>query len=76
MEKKASLVFLGGSMLKNPSASAGDSGLIPDLGRSHMPWDWACALEPGSQDYLAHVLPPLKPTHPRACAPQQEKPLE
>ena len=26
-----------GSEVKNPSASAGDTGLIPDPGRSHMP---------------------------------------
>ena len=25
-------------MVKNPPANAGDMGLIPDLGRSHMPW--------------------------------------
>ena len=24
--------------VKNPSASAGDTGSIPDLGRFHMPW--------------------------------------
>ena len=33
---------------------------------------WACTLEPGSRNYRAHVLQPLKPSHPRACAPQQE----
>ena len=27
---------IGGSVVKNPSASAGDMGSIPDLGRSHM----------------------------------------
>ena len=35
---------------------------------------WACALEPGSCNYWAHVLQLLKPACPRACAPQQEKP--
>ena len=30
--------FPGGSVVKNPPASAGDVGLIPDLGRSHKPW--------------------------------------
>ena len=30
MEKKAFLVFLGGSVVKNPSANAEDTGLIPD----------------------------------------------
>ena len=29
--------FPGGSMVKNPPANAGDTDLIPDLGRSHMP---------------------------------------
>ena len=29
--------FLGGSVVKNPPANAGDTGLISDLGRSHMP---------------------------------------
>ena len=30
--------FPGGSVVKNPPANVGDGGLIPDLGRSHMPW--------------------------------------
>ena len=30
--------MLGGSVVKNPPASVGDTGLTPDLGRSHMPW--------------------------------------
>ena len=30
--------FLGGSMVKNPPANAGDMGSIPGLGRSHMLW--------------------------------------
>ena len=29
--------FHGGSVAKNPSANAGDTGLIPDPGRSHKP---------------------------------------
>ena len=29
--------FLGGTVVKNPSASAGDMGSSPGLGRSHMP---------------------------------------
>ena len=32
------LDFPGGSVVKNPPANAGDMGLIPGLGRSHMPW--------------------------------------
>ena len=34
------LYFMGfprGSVVKRPPANAGDTGLIPDLGRSHMP---------------------------------------
>ena len=27
----------GGSVVKNPLVNEGDVGLIPDLGRSHMP---------------------------------------
>ena len=30
--------FPGGSVVKNPPANAGDVGLIPGLGRSHMAW--------------------------------------
>ena len=30
--------FLGGSVVKNPPASARVTGWIPDWGRSHMPW--------------------------------------
>ena len=30
--------FPGGTVVKNPPASAGDMGLIPGPGRSHMLW--------------------------------------
>ena len=30
--------FPGGSVVKNPPANAGDMGLIPGPGRSHMLW--------------------------------------
>ena len=30
--------FPGGPVVKDPSASTGDTGLIPDLGRFHLPW--------------------------------------
>ena len=34
--------FPGGSLVKNSPANAGDMGLVPDPGRSHMPWsNWA-----------------------------------
>ena len=32
------LHFPGGAVVKNPPANAGDTGSIPGLGRSHMPW--------------------------------------
>ena len=35
--------FHGGSAVKNPPANAGDTGSIPDPGRSHMLWSsWVC----------------------------------
>ena len=30
--------FPGGAVVKNLPANAGDTGLIPGPGRSHMPW--------------------------------------
>ena len=33
------LGFSGGSVVKNPPANAGDTGLILDPGRSHMLWN-------------------------------------
>ena len=36
VEYVPSMGFPGGSVVKNPPANAGDVGLIPDLGRSHM----------------------------------------
>ena len=32
------LDFPGGTVVKNLPANAGDTGSIPGLGRSHMPW--------------------------------------
>ena len=48
--------FPGGRVVKNLSANAGDTGLIPAPSRAH---------EPQLR----------KPAGPRACAPQQEKPV-
>ena len=31
--------FAGGSVIKNPPASEGDTGSIPDPGRSHVLWN-------------------------------------
>ena len=36
-KKISSMGFSGGSVVKNPPANAGDTGLIPDPGRSQMP---------------------------------------
>ena len=36
--KKNAGGFPGGTVVKNPPASAGDMGSSPGLGRSHMPW--------------------------------------
>ena len=39
LKKKRSLLGLAGDpVVKNPHANAGDTGLILDPGRSHMPW--------------------------------------
>jgi len=55
--------FPGGPVVKNLPYSAGDTGSIPGLGRSHMQLS-PCTLQL------------LKPTHSRAYALQQEKPLQ
>ena len=47
-------------------------GATKPVGHSY----WACAQEPGSPNYWAHVLQLLEPVSPRARAPQQEKPLQ
>ena len=45
--------FSGGPVVKNLSASAGDTGSIPGLERSHMSWgNWPC---------VPHVLSTLEP---------------
>ena len=36
--KSAGEDFPGGAVVKNPPANAGDTGLSPGLGRSHVPW--------------------------------------
>ena len=54
--------FPGGAVVKNPPASAGDTGSSPGPGRSHMP-----------RGNLAHV-PQLLSLRSRACEPQLLKP--
>ena len=37
-QKQGNMGFPGGTGVKNPPANAGDTGLSPGPGRSHMPW--------------------------------------
>ena len=69
--------FPGGSVVKNLPANARDMGAIPGLGRSHILWsNYAHVQQLLSLRSGARELQLLKPSHPRACAPQQEKPLQ
>ena len=56
------LGFLGGTVVKNPPANAGDIGSISSPRRSLMPM---------SHNYWAHMPQLLKPTHPGARDPQR-----
>ena len=38
MQNGAGRGFLGGAVVKNPPANAGDMGSSPGPGRFHMPW--------------------------------------
>ena len=73
--------FPGGAVVKNTPANAGDMGLIPGLGRSHMPQSNQAhvpLLSLRSRAREPQLLSPRATTteaqEPRACAPQQEKP--
>ena len=37
MRERENLDFPGGPEVKNPPTNAGDTGLIPGLGKSHLP---------------------------------------
>ena len=64
--------FPGNPVVKNLPANAGDAGSVSGQGRSHMQWsNQACA----PQLLSPYVLTTGAIT-PRACAPQQEKPLQ
>ena len=66
---KGELGFPGGSVVKNLLVSAGDTGLIPDPGRSHMPR----STNPRSHSYLACALEPqLLSSH--ASSPEAQAP--
>ena len=73
--------FPGRSVVKNPPASAGDefdpwSKKTPHVMKQLNPWvpttEPVCALEPVSRNFWALELRLLKPTWPRAYAPQWE----
>ena len=73
--KKKTLGFPGGSVVKNPPASAGNMELILGLVRFFMPWDnWACApkLKPLPR---AHSQKQETPPQWEACTPQVESSL-
>ena len=75
--KRSSRSFPGGSVVKNHPASSGDTGSIPDPGRSHMPQsNETCAPQLLSLCSGAQEPQLPKPEHPKAHAPQQEKPLQ
>ena len=62
-------------MVRNPSANAGDLGLTPDLGGSHVLWSNLAYLSPPlSLCSRVLELQLLKPLSPRACAPQEKPP--
>ena len=73
--------FPGGAVVKYPPANAGDTGSIPGLGRSHMPWSnyarapqllslRSRAREP---QLLSSCATTTEAHTPRAHTPQQEK---
>ena len=74
--------FPGGAVVKNPPANAGDMGLSPGPGRSHMLWsNWARAPQLLSlrsrarEPQLLSLSATTTEAHmPRAHALQQEKP--
>ena len=63
--------FPGGTVVKNPPASTGDTDSIPDSGRPHMLWSNS-PYAPQPSGLCSRVQEPqlVKPAHPRACAPQ------
>ena len=71
-----------GSVVKNPPANVGDTGLSPDWENSACLATtkpmchnyWACTLELRSHNYWAHMPQLLKLAHPRDCALWKEKP--
>ena len=78
------LDFPGGTVDKNLSANTGNMDLVPGPGRPHLLWN--------NKEYVPPVLSPYSKAFklqllglraatpeahtPRACAPQQDKPLQ
>ena len=73
--KKAAGGFPGGSVVGNPADKAGDTGLVPGLGGSHVTQSNQ-AHAPQLLSSRAWELWLLKAMCLRAHAPQQEKPLQ
>ena len=64
--------FPGGPVVKNPPASAGDMGSIPELRRFHRPRGTSARVP----QLLSLRSRAREFTYPRACALQQEEPLQ
>lgn len=60
--KTTELDFPGGSVAKSPPADAGDTGSVPDVGRSHVDWSHYDCTQLGSLSSRARELQLLKPT--------------
>ena len=63
--------FPGHPVVRSPPANAEHTSSVPGLEGFHRPGEAAEPMHCGT-----HEPQLLKPTHPRACAPQQEKPAE
>ena len=59
-------------MVKNPPANSGDTGLIPDPERFHVPWSNSA----GAPQLLSLRSGAREPRDSTARAPQPEKPLQ
>ena len=69
LSKKGKMGFPGGSVVKNPPANAGDTGSIPDPGRSHVLWgNQAGMQQPLSWCPRAQGTKTAEPTLPGAWA--------
>ena len=69
-------IFPGGSVVKTPPANAGNMGLIPDPGRSHMSWSKKPVCHNLRNCSRSQEPQLLKPARPRANALPQEKSLQ